>query len=192
MINGNVGISSSGEGLNGILESLKSLSKIDVLVGVPEEESSREGGKVTNAELAFIHTNGSPLKGIPARPFVESAIEDPENQEMISVELRKAAESALDGNIEVMSKDLVRAGMQGQNAVRDWFTNPKNNWPPNSPATVLAKLRKTNSSIARAIVQHVDEGGSLSDITGLEGMTHPMIDTDQLRKAVTYVIREKE
>lgn len=191
MINGNVGVSSSGAGLNGILESLRSLSKIDVLVGIPEEESSREGGKVTNAELAFIHSEGSPLNKIPPRPFVEPAIEDSENSEMIAVELRKAAESALEGNNDAMSRALVRAGMQGQNVVRDWFTNPKNGWPPNTPGTVLAKLRKTGSPIAQAAVRHVDEGGSLSDISGLEGMTNPMIDTNQLRKAVTYVIREK-
>jgi len=191
MINGSVGVSSSGNGLNGILESLRSLSKIDVLVGVPEENSSREGGKVTNAELAFIHSNGSPLNKIPPRPFIEPAIEDSENQEMISVELRKAAESALDGNTDAMGRFLVKAGMQGQNAVRDWFTNPKNNWAPNSPYTVLTKLRKTNSSIAKDAVRYVDEGGKLEDITGLEGMANPLIDTNQLRKAVTYVIREK-
>jgi len=191
MIGGSVGVSSSGNGLSGIMESLKNLSKIDVLVGIPEEESSREGGKVTNAELAFIHTKGSPLKGIPARPFVEPAIEDPGNAEMISVELRKAVESALDGDKDKMGKSLIRAGMQGQNAVRDWFTSPKNNWAPNSPYTVLMKLRKTNSSIAKDAVRYVDEGGKLEDITGLEGMTLPMVDTNQLRKAVTYVIREK-
>jgi len=191
MIGGNVNVSVSQDRTKLFLEALKTLSSIDVLVGVPEEESSREGGKVTNAELAFIHTNGSPLNKIPPRPFVEPAIEDSENQEMISVELRKAAESALDGNTDAMSRSLVRAGMQGQNAVRDWFTNPKNNWAPNSPNTVLTKLRKTNSSIAKDAVRYVDGGGKLEDITGLEGMTRPMIDTDELRKAVTYVIREK-
>lgn len=165
---------------------------IDVLVGIPEEQSSREGGKVTNAELAFIHSEGSPLRGIPARPFIEPAIEDSENKAMISVELRKAVEAALDGKVDKMSRALVRAGVQGQNVVRDWFTNPKNNWAPNSPYTVLQKIKKKNDSTSRAIVRYVKEGGSLSDITGLEGMTRPMIDTDQLRKAVTYVIREKE
>jgi hypothetical protein len=191
MIRGNVGVSVSQDRTKKLLESLKSLSKIDVLVGIPEENGSREGGKITNAELAFIHTKGSPLKGIPARPFVEPAIEDSENSEMISVELRKVATAALDGDNEAMSKGLVGAGMQAQNAVRDWFANPKNGWPPNAPYTVLQKLRKMNSSIAKDIVRHVDEGGSLSDISGLEGMTRPMIDTGELRKAVTFVVREK-
>lgn len=162
MINGNVGVTVANDRTKELLESLSKLSKVDVLVGIPEEEGSREGGKVTNAELAFIHSEGSPLKNIPARPFVEPAIEDSENKEMISVELNKAAASALDGNIEEMSKALVSAGMQGQNVVRDWFTNPKNEWIENSPLTIARK-----------------------------GSDRPMIDTGELRKAVTFVIREK-
>ncbi|HWQ41319.1 MAG TPA: hypothetical protein VN456_04710 [Desulfosporosinus sp.] len=192
MIGGNVNVTVAKDRTKELLESLKSLSKIDVLVGVPQEESSREGGKVTNAELAFIHSKGSPLNKIPPRPFIEPAIEDPENQEMISVELRKAAEAALDGKVDAISRSLVKAGIQGQNVVRDWFTSPKNNWAPNTPGTVLSKLRKDKSSIARAAVRHVDEGGKLEDISGLEGMTRPMIDKDELRKSVTFVVREKE
>jgi len=191
MIGGNIKVTVANDRTKELLESLRSLAKIDVLVGVPEEESSREGGKVTNAELAFIHSNGSPLNKIPPRPFIEPAIEDAENSEMISVELKKAAEAALDGKSDVMSRSLVRAGIQGQNAVRDWFTSPKNGWAPNTPYTILQKLKKKKDSTSKAIVRYVDEGGSLSDISGLEGMTRPMIDTDQLRRSVTYVIREK-
>ena len=156
-----------------------------------KKKSSREGGKVTNAELAFIHSEGSPLNKIPPRPFIEPAIEDSENQEMISVELRKAVEAALDGNVDAVSKALVKAGIQGQNVVRDWFTNPKNNWAPNTPYTILQKIRKKKDSTSKAIVRYVDEGGKLGDISGLEGLTQVLIDTDQLRKSVTYTIREK-
>jgi hypothetical protein len=191
MISGNVGVSVANDRTKEILESLRALSKIDVLVGIPEENGSREGGKITNAELAFIQTEGSPLNKIPPRPFLIPAIEDTENSEMISAELKQAVEHALDGNINAMGRALVRAGMQGQNAVRDWFTSSKNNWAPNSPYTVLQKIKKKKDSTSKAIVRYVDEGGSLSDITGLDGMTQPMIDTNQLRKSVTYVIREK-
>lgn len=191
MINGNISVTTSQDQTKDLLESLRKLSQVDVLVGVPEENGSRKGEKITNAELAFIHSKGSPLKGIPARPFIEPAIEDKDNSEMITTELGKAARSALDGNLDAMSRYLVRAGMQGQNAVRDWFVNPKNGWKPNAPYTVLQKLRKTKSPIAQAAVKYVDEGGKLLDISGLEGMTKPMIDTEELRKSVTYVIREK-
>ena len=39
----------------------------DVLVGIPQETSPREGEDVTNAELLFIHTNGSPIRNIRPR-----------------------------------------------------------------------------------------------------------------------------
>lgn len=162
MINGNVGVNLANDKTKELLEALKALSKVDVLVGVPEEESSREGEMITNAELAFIHSEGSPLNNIPARPFIEPAIEDPENSEIIAGELKSAAQSALSGNTEAMSRYLVRAGIQGQNVVRDWFTNSKNNWPENSPLTIARK-----------------------------GSDRPLIDTGELRKSVTYVIREK-
>ncbi|MDQ7094210.1 hypothetical protein REC12_11480 [Desulfosporosinus sp. PR] len=190
-MNGNVSVGVDDR-TKQFLESLKSLSKVDVLVGIPEETSSREGETITNAELAFIHSKGSPLQNIPARPFVEPAIEDKENKEQIMAELSKAVEAVMSGDIEALSKALESAGMVAQNVVRDWFKNPKNGWPPDSPLTVLNKLRKDKSSIAKGIVRYVDEGGSLSDISGIEGMTHPLIDTEQLRKAVTYVVREKD
>jgi hypothetical protein len=40
-----------------MFKSLMDLAKVEVLVGIPQETSSR-GSKITNAELAFIHTHG--------------------------------------------------------------------------------------------------------------------------------------
>ena len=49
-----------------------------LLVGIPDsgERKSKKGkkSKVTNAELLFIHTNGSPVNNIPKRPVIEPAI----------------------------------------------------------------------------------------------------------------------
>ena len=158
-----------------MFESLKSLTDVDVLVGVPDDSDSQRtssdkganerGGAdgVSNAELVYIHTHGSPLKGIPSRPIIEPAIADPENQHEIVGELRQAAEEALDGNSTLAEQHFVRAGLSGQNAARDWFTNPKNNWPPNSPLTIA-----------------------------LKGSDRPLIDTAQMRKSITYLIRKKD
>src|SRR5690554_5758263 len=41
-----------------VIKSLQYLAKQDVLVGIPQEESSRQGTEITNAELGFIHTHG--------------------------------------------------------------------------------------------------------------------------------------
>ena len=175
--------------LNKILDEL---AKKQVLVGIPEgsERPEEPGHEIDNAQLLYIHshgirqkamrdemnpkvesgemsyskayqmwlqTHGSPLWHAPPRPVLEPAIEH--NKEAIAKQLQKASRVALDGdNPEV---ELHRVGMLGQNFARDWFTNPANDWPPNSPITEERK-----------------------------GSDKPLIDTGELRKAITYVIRE--
>lgn len=145
---------------NKLEQQLKELKKLSVLVGIPQEKASRPelGEKVNNAELAYIHTNGSPIRNIPPRPIIEPAIKD--SKEQIGDQLAKAAKATLDG------KDgkpyLEKAGIIGQNASRGWFTNPKNGWQPNSPLTISKK-----------------------------GSDKPLIDTGELRKSITYVVRKK-
>jgi len=118
---------------------------------------------INNAELMYIHTNGSPLKSIPARPVIEPAITDRENSDLIVSELKLAAEAALSGNSDAVTTHLTRAGMIAQNVVRAWFTNPKNHWAPNAPSTIARK-----------------------------GSDRPLIEWGELRKAVAYVLSEAE
>lgn len=162
MVSGNVNVNVNDR-TEQLLMGLSSLSKVDVLVGIPEENSSREGERITNAELAFIHTNGSPIQGIPARPIIEPAISDSENKEQIMVEIERAAEAGMDGNIEALSRYLNQAGMVAAEAVKMWFTNPKNGWVPDSPLTIKRK-----------------------------GSDKPLINIGELRKSMSYVIREKD
>lgn len=177
-------------------KAIKDLANLDVLVGVPEDTSDRgPGAGITNAELAYIHTHGirapsmraemnqemargasyskahqmyiqahgSPLWHAPPRPIIEPAIEDPKNQAFIIEDLKAAARAALDGNKNQTEAELNKAGLDAQNAVRDWFTNEKNNWPVNAPATIEQK-----------------------------GSDRPLIDTGELRKSISYVIRGKD
>jgi hypothetical protein len=143
-----------------IKEAIEKLSKSDVLVGIPQKESSRQGEKINNAELLFIHTNGSPLRGIPARPVLQPAIEQKTTKLFIIQYLNEAAKSMLNGNEAQFMSSLNAAGMIAQNAAREWFVNPNNNWPPNKPATIKAKK---------------------SD--------RPLIDTGEMRKSIVYVVR---
>lgn len=57
------------DGLAKLQNRLKELTKDKVFVGVPDG-GGRDDGKMTNAQLAYIHENGSPARGIPARPFL--------------------------------------------------------------------------------------------------------------------------
>jgi hypothetical protein len=161
VIGGKVGLSSKDR-TKALDELLKDITRMQVYVGVPQEKTGRRKPKINNAQLLFVHTNGSPLRGIPARPVIEPAIEAQRNKEAIAGELAAAAKSVLNGQPEEAKKHLDRAGQEGMQAAQDWFEDPRNGWAPNTPATIAAK-----------------------------GSDRPLVDTDQMRKAITYVVRDQ-
>lgn len=153
------------DGFKQMMNGLDWIENSGVYVGVPEDESSREDEDITNAELLFIHTNGSLINNVPARPVIEPALR--EDSERLSSMLGKAFVYALQGKFEFASEQLKKTGMRGQKVARAWFKNPKNNWPPNAPSVVRAKLRKGSTN------------------------PRPLIDTGELRRSITYVIYER-
>jgi len=120
----------------------------------PRVESSEM--TYSKAYELWIQTHGSPLWRSPPRPVLEPAIEH--NKEAIAKQLGRVSEVALDGGDPEV--ELHRAGMLGQKFAHDWFTDPANNWAPNSPITEEKK-----------------------------GSDRPMIDKGELRKAITYVVK---
>ena len=73
---------------------LAQLKKKAVYVGIPKENSKRDDGEMTNASLLMIHSKGSPLRHLPARPVIEPAIEDETNKAKISRQLIAAANNS--------------------------------------------------------------------------------------------------
>ncbi len=178
-------------GVKGLLERLMGLQKRHIYVGIPQANDSRKSGEIGNAELLYIHTHGirrrsminemdasmangmkysdafmlylqshgSPLWQSPPRPVLEPAIEA--NKAKIAAQFKKIYEAAAKADGEGMERAIVRTGLAAQNVCRDWFTDPRNNWPPNAPATIERK-----------------------------GSENPLIDTGSMRKAITYVVRE--
>lgn len=143
-------------------DSLRKLARQRVLVGVPEDHTVRQSGEVTNAQLVYLHSHGSALHGAPSRPIIEPAIEAPDNRANIAAELGAAARAALDDDAVQTNAHLQQAGMLGRNAAQRWFTDPRNGWAPNSPATIARK-----------------------------GSDQPLVDTGQMRRALTYLVEEK-
>lgn len=141
---------------------LRELARTEVLVGVPESNTTRKKGDVTNAELLYIHSKGSPLQHIPARPLVEPAITAPTNRDIIADKLRDAGASILDGKPAEARKGMKLTGMAAVSLIKSWFTDPRNNWAPNAPSTIKRK-----------------------------GSDRPLIDLGALRRAITYVLRKK-
>jgi hypothetical protein len=196
MFNAFAKVTSGTDKSDKVKQLLSGLAKKQVYVGIPQgADNARAAGtgntsNITNAELLYIHTHGirmqemraemnpkvesgemtyskafqlwlhthgSPLWQSPPRPVIEPAIEH--DKEAIARQLKKVAQAVLNG--EDPTPELQKAGMLGQNVARAWFTNPANNWAPNSPATIREK-----------------------------GSDNPLIDTGELRKAITYVVKE--
>jgi hypothetical protein len=153
-----VKLSQTGSGAQ-IAKDVADLAKLQIYVGIPEQASSRPKGKATNAELTYIHTHGSPARGIPARPIIEPSLEAPDNKAAITEDLKQAGLSALNGKPKDAEKFLKIAGMDAVNRIRAWFTDARNQWAPNAPSTIRRK-----------------------------GSSRPLIDTSELRKAMTWVL----
>lgn len=165
--------------------NVESLSRAAVYVGIPASGSSRRqavrrlglstksrksdslagaiAGQINNAELLFIQSKGSPLRGIPARPVLEPAIEA--NTATLEPFAREVIRNTLLGNRPETLRSLNRLGMAGRNAARRWFFDSRNGWQKNAASTIAAKGSKRpliDTGAMRAaitfVVDHPDVG----------------------------------
>lgn len=149
--------------ISNMKSGLDALRRLDVLVGIPQATTSRRGGQINNASLMFIHTHGSPVRNIPARAVIEPAIASEPTRTIIATELKLAASQLFEGQPDRALASMRRAGQAGVNGSKAWFTDPRNHWAPNKPATIKRKR---------------------SD--------RPLIDTGALRRSITFVVRERQ
>jgi hypothetical protein len=187
MLSGFTNVSIKKDLSNDIINSLKDLAQKTVCVGIPNEDDTQRDN-ISNAELLYIHTNGirdismrrqmqhdlktmpysrahelyvhengSPLWQSPPRPVLEPSLDN--KKEQLGELMKNPLNVALEGGNVMPS--LEQIGMQGQNIARAWFTNPDNNWEPNTERTIKIK-----------------------------GSDRPLIDTGELRKAITYVVKD--
>jgi hypothetical protein len=202
MLNGFTNVTITKDLTADITKSLEDLARKTVCIGIPDS-TEHPDSKITNAQLLYVHTNGvrdnsmikemqhdvnekgysaayemyvhehgSPLFRIPPRPVLEPAMEYKENQEQIVELMKETVNVALDG--ENIQPELEKVGLQGQNIARAWFTNPANNWAPNSNITINGSKPDKNGK------QFIKGKGS----------DQPLIDTGELRKSIIYVVKD--
>lgn len=147
--------------LKNIVDAFNFAKKNDVLVGIPQEGTVSYPEGVTNVQLMYIHTHGSPANRIPPRPTIEPAITEPQNRVVLQNLLKGSLGSAFAGNLQGAATAQQRAGMMAVNMVKARFGKSPP-LAPNAPYTVLKK-----------------------------GSSAPLIDTGQLRNSITFVIRKK-
>ncbi len=119
------------------------------------------GRPYSKAYEMYIQENGSPLWQSEPRPIIEPAIEKHKNE--IAAELKPAVQAALNGDMQGAMRQLHAVGQYTAGEVKEYFTDPDNGWPENSPTTIKAK-----------------------------GSERPLIDTGALRQAITYVVGDKK
>ncbi|MFV0410952.1 MAG: hypothetical protein ACK5LJ_15015 [Paracoccus sp. (in: a-proteobacteria)] len=174
-------VTATGKGLVGIFDAINDLMEKEVLVGIPHGEGRDDADGMTNAQLYYLHEKGSPINNIPARPTLIPGIASV--QDKVANHLCRAVDAALAGNPEGVERQYNIAGVVAVNAVRLYFV--EGNLAPLSMATIKARARRGRKG-ARAYLKQVDSGD-----TPDEGLVKPLIDTAEMRKSITYVIRKR-
>lgn len=148
---------------NQFMKVIAKFRKDAVLVGIPEEDNSRNQGQIGNAALLAINNFGSPANNIPARPVMEIGIR--KAQDEIAAEFRAAAVKALSGGAPAVSAAYTRAGIVASTSIKK-VINEQEGFVGPAPATLRAR-----------------------EARGFKG-TSALIVTGQMRNAITYVVKE--
>jgi hypothetical protein len=175
-----------------LVQRIASLTASDVLAGVPAAKAGRRDGTVTNAMLAFVHEFGSPAHNIPARPFIYPGIRAA--KPAIVAAMRQGGQDILRGQGSV-DRTLNTVGMLARNGMVDAITNPDPPFVPLKPATIRARLRRTQAG--RRQLRKIGAAakmmpGMTADMALLiwaaQGNIQPLIDSGQLRSSLTYAV----
>lgn len=170
-----------------IIGGIQMLASTRVMAGVPAAKAPREDGEpINNAELAYIHNNGSPEANIPERRFMEPGIESV--QAKIEDRLAQTAVAASEGRLEAADRGFHQTGLIAQNGIRAKLTEGVP--PPLAPSTIAQRIRRVKGKKRRAKIDaDLAAGVPASRQLGSEGVFTPLIVTGQLRSAISYAIR---
>ncbi len=177
--------------VNRVTTSIKKLTSLQVLVGIPEENGARDededSGPVTNATLGYTHEFGAPGANIPARPWLIPGVRKSVRDYM--PHLRGAAAAALDGKPDIVDRSLRSAGiLAAQGAKHEMATG---NFVPLKPETVRARQYSRGTQSKRISEKQylnlIRQGVSPSTAQYATGI-RPLINTRQMFNSVTYVV----
>ena len=161
-------IKSEGKGLDDLKKRLEFLKHHKLMIGIPEKKSARKGkksarkgGDITNVALAFIHTNGSPRRGIPPRPFLEPGLVKTGALDRISTLMGEAARAAVNGQQSEAHALMESAAQEGADSVQEYILAGVS--PGLAESTRAAKARKKSTKD----VPLVDTSSMLKSIVGV-------------------------
>lgn len=144
--------------VNLIKKDFNEINKYVLEIGVFVDDTGRKEKVkigVTNAELMFIHENGSPLQHIPSRPVLQMTI-DYANKEILPKTLDKIIDLILKGQKDKIEPELQKLALRMERYARDIIYSNDGRLVPNAPSTIAKK-----------------------------GDNHPLFDTGQLARSIT-------
>lgn len=177
--------------------ALRDLAQHEVLVGFPDETADRredtgdmKAGKavlgdkseITNAALGYVHDKGAPEVNIPARPFMIPGIQSVEGK--VADQLLGIAKAVLkDPQVDVAAR-MHRPGITASLGIKRKINEGIE--PPLSDRTLRERARKGREGALWELAWR--KAGAPA---GTE-LAKPLVDTGQLRNAVTYVVRKRQ
>lgn len=172
-----------------VFKGIAELLGKQVLVGIPDnQQNQRDEGHVNNATIGYAMEFGLPANNVPARPFLIPGVKKAQGAALR--QLRQATDAALAGNPAGVAAGLQRAGIVASNEVK--HTINSNIPPPLKPGTIRnrhrgreTKMRESEQVYLGLIAKGVDPGAAQADV-GIVSL----INTGQLRNAITYVVRD--
>lgn len=147
-----------------IMKAIRMMTTENVLIGIPMEESAREGeGPINNATIGYIQENGSEAASIPPRPHLIPGVEDA--AERCADLIAEGAAGVFDGSPYDLNKAYNKAGLVAVASVKNKIRSGEG-FDPLSESTLENRAR-----------------------AGFKG-TKPLIWTGQYLNSITYVIRK--
>lgn len=150
---------------------LRALSEKHVMVGIPAETADRDDSPINNAAIGYILETGAPERNLPARPFLRPGVAS------AAGDVAKVARTTLGRALafgrpraetdRTIQRGLEQIGIVATNAVKRLID--AGDFAPLAPSTLYRR-------------QHRKDAPRSGD--------KPMVDTGQLRNAVTYVVRK--
>jgi hypothetical protein len=165
--------------IQALLTDLLNLAKKQVLVGVPESTNTREDSPIGNAALLYIHDQGSPLANIPQRESLIPGIK--KVQERVNQELFETARAYLNEDEAGIDLHLHKAGLIASNSVKRTI-NEGEGFAPLKRGTMLGRLRQRKAAKKWDKEKREETMGAM----------HPLVNTAEMRNAITYVVEEKD
>lgn len=124
----------------GLRKYLASIPEYQIQIGVFSTKTKRKttySVGITNAELMFIHENGSPLHHLPARPVLKMTIEY--GNTLIKSVMQKALKAYVEVGEQGLEKELNKMCVRMENYAREIIYSNDGRLAPNAPSVAARK-----------------------------------------------------